>query len=554
MRSDVVKKGLERAPHRMLFNACGLTKEEQERPFIGVANSFNEIVPGHVNLDKITEAVKTGIRTAGGTPIEFGVIGICDGIAMGHEGMKYSLASRELIADSIESMAMAHAFDALVMVPNCDKIIPGMLMAAARLNIPAILVSGGPMLAGRYRGEEISFTKVMEGVGAVASGKMTVEELSKIEEVACPGCGSCAGMFTANSMNCLTEALGMGLPGNGTIPAVEAARIRLAKNAGAAIMNLLDKGIKPRDIMTSGAFENALGVDMALGCSTNTVLHVLAIAHEAGVQLDLDRFNELSGRTPHLCNLSPAENGHHLQDLDQAGGVQAVMNELLKHGMLAHPDSVTVTGKTVRENVSGREIERPDVIRSVDDPYHSQGGLAVLRGNIAQDGAVVKQSAVAEEVLKFSGPAVVFDSEDEATAAILGGKIAKGSVIVVRYEGPRGGPGMREMLYPTASVAGMGMVKDVALITDGRFSGASRGCSIGHVSPEAAEGGNIALIRDGDTIDVDIPGKTLNVRLSDAELQARRESWKPREPKVKGGYLVRYARNVTSAGTGAVVK
>ena len=554
MRSDAVKKGLERAPHRMLFNACGLTKAEQERPFIGVANSFNEIVPGHINLDKITEAVKAGIRTAGGTPIEFGVIGICDGIAMGHEGMKYSLASRELIADSIESMAMAHAFDALVMVPNCDKIIPGMLMAAARLNIPCILVSGGPMLAGTYKGEEISFTKTMEGVGAVAAGKMTMEELSKIEEVACPGCGSCAGMFTANSMNCLTEALGMGLPGNGTIPAVEAARIRLAKRAGDAIMNLLALDIKPLDIMTEGAFENALAVDMALGCSTNTVLHVLAIAHEAGVKLDLAKFNEISARTPHLCNLSPAENGHHLQDLDRAGGISAVMNELLKHGILKHPEAITVTGKTVKDNVSGREIERPEVIRSVEDPYHAEGGLAVLGGNIAQDGAVVKQSAVAEEVLKFSGPAVVFDGEDEATAAILAGKVARGSVIVVRYEGPKGGPGMREMLYPTASVAGMGMVKDVALITDGRFSGASRGCSIGHVSPEAAEGGNIALIKDGDIIDIDIPGKRINVRLSDEELSARRAQWKPRESRVKSGYLVRYARSVTSAGTGAVVE
>ena len=554
MRSDVVKKGVERAPHRMLFNACGLTKEEQERPFIGVANSFNEIVPGHVNLDKITEAVKAGIRTAGGTPIEFGVIGICDGIAMGHEGMKYSLASRELIADSIESMAMAHAFDALVMVPNCDKIIPGMLMAAARLNIPCILISGGPMLAGIYKGEEISFTKAMEGVGAVASGKMTVDELSQIEEVACPGCGSCAGMFTANSMNCLTEALGMGLPGNGTIPAVAAARIRLAKNAGVAIMNLFEKDIKPKDIMTPGAFENALAVDMALGCSTNTVLHVLAVAHEAGVKLYLDKFNEISARTPHLCNLSPAEQGHHLQDLDQAGGIQAVMNELLKHGILKHPNAVTVTGKTVGENVSGCEIQRPEVIRSVDNPYHAEGGLAVLRGNIAQDGAVVKQSAVAEEVLRFSGPALVFDSEDAATAAILGGKVAKGSVIVVRCEGPKGGPGMREMLYPTASVAGMGMVRDVALITDGRFSGASRGCSIGHVSPEAAEGGNIALIRDGDIIEIDIPGKTINVRLSDDELDARRKLWKAPEPRVKSGYLLRYARCVTSAGSGAVLE
>lgn len=554
MRSDVIKKGLERAPHRMLLNACGFTKEEQERPFIGVVNAFNEIVPGHVHLDEITDAVKAGVRMAGGTPIEFGIIGICDGIAMGHDGMKYSLASRELIADSIESMTIAHAFDGLVMVTNCDKIIPGMLMVAARLNIPSVVISGGPMLAGIYKGQDISFTKVMEGVGAVASGKMTEQELSEIEEVACPGCGSCAGMFTANSMNCLTEALGMGLPGNGTIPAVMAARVRLAKHAGMAIMHLLEKGIKPRDIMTPEAFENALAVDMALGCSTNTVLHVLAIAHEAGVKLDLDKFNEISERTPHLCNLAPAENGHHLQDLYEAGGIQAVMNELLKHGLLAAPDAITVTGKTVRENVSGQEIQRPDVIRTVENPYHAEGGLAILRGNLAQDGAVVKQSAVAPEVLKFSGPAQVFDSEDAATAAILGGKIVKGSVIVVRYEGPKGGPGMREMLYPTASVAGMGLVKDVALITDGRFSGASRGCSIGHVSPEAAEGGNIALIRDGDIIDIDIPAKQINVRLSDEELASRRKAWVAPEPKIKSGYLARYSRYVTSAGSGAVVK
>jgi dihydroxy-acid dehydratase len=554
MRSDVIKKGLERAPHRMLLNACGFTKEEQDRPFIGVANAFNEIVPGHVHLDKITEAVKAGVRMAGGTPIEFGVIGICDGIAMGHEGMKYSLASRELIADSIESMAIAHAFDGLVLVTNCDKIVPGMLMAAARLNIPSVVVSGGPMLAGVYRGQEISFTKVMEGVGAVASGRMTKEELSEIEEVACPGCGSCAGMFTANSMNCLTEALGMGLPGNGTIPAVMAARVRLAKQAGMAVMNLLEKGIKPRDIMTPQAFENAIAVDMALGCSTNTVLHILAIAHEAGVKLDLDKFNEISARTPHLCNLSPAENGHHLQDLYEAGGIQAIMNELLKHGLLAAPEAITVTGRTVRENVLGQEIKRPDVIRSVENPYHPEGGLAILRGNLAQDGAVVKQSAVDPEVLRFSGPARVFDSEDEATAAILGGKIEKGSVIVVRYEGPKGGPGMREMLYPTASVAGMGLVKDVALITDGRFSGASRGCSVGHISPEAAEGGNIALLKDGDIIDIDIPAKQINVRLSDEELASRRRVWTAPEPKVKTGYLARYSRYVTSAGSGAVVK
>jgi len=553
MRSDAVKKGLERAPHRMLFKALGFTDEEIERPLVGVANSANEIVPGHIHLDRIAEAVKAGVRMAGGMPVEFGVIGICDGIAMGHEGMKYSLASRELIADSVESMAMAHMFDALVLIPNCDKITPGMLMAAARLNIPAVVVSGGPMMAGLYKGTEISFTKVMEGVGAVASGRMTEAELSQIEEVACPGCGSCAGMFTANSMNCLTEALGMGLPGNGTIPAVKADRIRLAKQAGIAVMALLEKGISPRDIMTPEAFENALSVDMALGCSTNTVLHVLAIAYEAGVKLELDKFNEISARTPHLCSLSPG-GSHHLQDLDEAGGIPAVMNELMKHGLLAGPDAVTVTGKTVKENVGGREILRPDVIRTVENPYHAEGGLAVLKGNIAQDGAVVKQSAVGEDVLRFSGPARVFDLEDEATAAILGGRVAKGSVIVVRYEGPKGGPGMREMLFPTAAVVGMGLENEMALITDGRFSGASKGCSIGHISPEAAEGGNIALIRDGDIIDIDIPAKKIDVRLSDEELAARRRSWAAPEPKVKTGYAARYARSVASAGTGAIVR
>ena len=552
MRSDAVKKGLERAPHRTLFKAMGYTDEELNRPLIGVANSANEIIPGHIHLDKITEAVKAGIRMAGGTPIEFGVIGICDGIAMGHEGMKYSLASRELIADSIESMAMAHMFDGLAMVTNCDKIIPGMLMAAARLNIPSIVVSGGPMMAGLYKGSEISLSQVFEGIGGVAGGKMTEAELADIEETACPGCGSCAGMFTANSMNCLTEALGMGLPGNGTVPAVTGARIRLAKEAGMAVMNLIEKGIKPRDIMTPQAFENALAVDMALGCSTNTVLHVPAIAYEAGIEINLDKFNEMSDKTPHLCSLSPGGT-HHIQDLDQAGGVPAVMNELLKHGMLANPNAITVTGKTVKENIAGREIQRPDVIRTVKNPYHAQGGLAILRGNIAQDGGVVKQSAVAEEMLMFTGTAQVFDSEDDATAALLAGKVKKGSVIVIRYEGPKGGPGMREMLTPTATVVGMGLDKDVALITDGRFSGASRGGCIGHVSPEAAEGGNIALIKDGDTIDIDIPGRQLNLRVSDEELAVRRKNWKPREPKIKTGYLARYARCVTSGGTGAIV-
>lgn len=553
MRSDAVKKGVGRAPHRALFNAMGYTSEELAQPLIGVCNSANEIIPGHVHLHKITEAVKSGVRMAGGTPIEFGAIGICDGIAMGHEGMKYSLASRELIADSIESMAMAHMFDGLVLVTNCDKIIPGMLMAAARVNIPAVVVSGGPMMAGLYEGRDISLSQVFEGIGKVAAGTIDEDELTTIEEAACPGCGSCAGMFTANSMNCLTEALGMGLPGNGTIPAVSAARIRLAKQAGSAVMKLIEKDIKPRDIMTPQAFDNALAVDMALGCSTNTVLHVPAIAYEAGIDLDLDRFNMISARTPHLCSLSPG-GSHHIQDLDQAGGIPAVMAELAKHGKLTDLNAITATGKTVGENIAGKQILRPDVIRTVDNPYHAQGGLVILRGNIAQDGAVVKQSAVAEEVLKFSGPAIVFDSEDDATEAIMAGKIQKGLIVVIRYEGPKGGPGMREMLTPTATLAGMGMDKDVGLITDGRFSGASRGCSIGHVSPEAAEGGNIALIHDGDIIDVDIPGKQINVRLSDDELESRRKHWTAPEPRVKTGYLARYARCVTSAGNGAIVK
>lgn len=553
MRSDLVKKGLQRAPHRALFKAAGLTDEELSRPLIGVANSANEIIPGHIHLDKIAEAVKAGIRLAGGTPVEFGVIGICDGIAMGHQGMKYSLASRELVADSVESMAMAHPFDGMVLIPNCDKIIPGMLMAAARVNIPALLISGGPMMAGRYKGKDISFTQVMEGIGAVTGGSMTESELAEVEEAACPGCGSCAGMFTANSMNCLTEALGMGLPGNGTIPAVTAARIRLAKKAGMAIMNLVEKDIKPRDIMNLPAFENALAADMALGCSTNTVLHVPAIAHEAGIELDLDAFNKMSGKTPHLCSLSPG-GIHHMQDLDEAGGIPAVMNELMKNGMIANPDALTVTGKTVKENIKSREIARHDVIRSVSNPYHAEGGLAILRGNIAQDGAVVKQSAVDPEALVFSGVAMVFDCEDDATAAIIGGKVKSGSAVVIRYEGPKGGPGMREMLTPTATLVGMGLGKEVGLITDGRFSGASRGCCLGHVSPEAAEGGNIALIKDGDMIDIDIPGKTINVRVSDEELAERRKSWTAPEPRIKTGYLARYAKCVTSAGTGAVVK
>lgn len=553
MRSDAIKLGLERAPHRALLKAMGYTNEELQRPLIGVANSANEIIPGHIHLDKITEAVKAGIRHAGGTPVEFGVIGVCDGIAMGHTGMKYSLASRELVADSIETMAMAHMFDGLVLIPNCDKIIPGMLMAAARVNIPSVVVSGGPMMAGRYKGKDISLSQVFEGIGGVAGGKITEEELCSIEDNACPGCGSCSGMFTANSMNCLTEALGIGLPGNGTIPAVAAARIRLAKHAGMAVLKLVEQNVKPRDIMTADAFENALAVDMALGCSTNTVLHVPAIAYEAGIKLDLNYFNEISARIPHLCSLSPG-GSYHIQDLDQAGGVPAVMKVLYDAGLLKNPDVITVTGKTVKENIANASVYDTDVIRSVDNAYHAEGGLAVLNGNIAQQGGVVKQSAVAEEALVFSGPARVFDSEDEATAAIIGNKIAKGSVIVIRYEGPKGGPGMREMLTPTATVVGMGMDRDMALITDGRFSGASRGCSIGHISPEAAEGGNIALIQDGDIIDIDIPGKKIDVRLKNEELDERRKSWKAPEPKVKTGYLARYAKLVTSAGTGAIVK
>ncbi|MBI2844559.1 MAG: dihydroxy-acid dehydratase [Armatimonadetes bacterium] len=558
MRSDVVKKGLERAGHRSLFKAMGFTNEEIDRPLIGIANSANEIVPGHTDLHKITAAVKAGVRMSGGTPIEFATIGVCDGIAMGHEGMKYSLASREIIADSIEIMAKAHAFDALVLIPNCDKIIPGMLMAAARVNIPTIVVSGGPMMAGRFRGQDISLTQMFEGIGAVVSGNMREEDLAEMEESACPGCGSCAGMFTANSMNCLTEALGMGLPGNGTIPAVAAARIRLAKLAGMKIMELLEKGISARDIMTPTAFANALTVDMALGCSTNTVLHVPAIAREAGVNIALEELNEMSGRTPHLVTLSPAiadpETGlrYHIQDLDEAGGVPAVMAALLRRGLI-DGSAITATGKTVAENVSGAGIRRPDVIRD-EKPYHEEGGLAILFGNLAPAGAVVKQSAVEPKAWVFSGPARVFDGEDAAVAALLAKQIKKGEVIVIRGEGPKGGPGMREMLTATATVSGMGWGKDVALITDGRFSGATRGAAIGHVSPEAAEGGPIGLLRDGDLIKIDIPNKRIEVDLSDDELSRRRASWIPAAPAVRDGYLARYARSVTSANKGAIVE
>lgn len=559
MRSDVVITGLERAAQRGLLKAMGYTDDEIRRPWVGIANSWNEVVPGHIHLDKIAEAVKAGVRLAGGTPMEFGIIGVCDGLAMGHEGMRYSLVTRELIADSIECMAKAHAFDALVLIPNCDKIVPGMLMAAARINIPTVIVSGGPMMAGRYRGKDISVQQLFQGKGAIMAGKITEEDLAEMEERACPGCGSCAGMFTANSMNCVTEALGMGLPGNGTIPAVNAARIRLAKQAGIKVMELLDKNITPRDIMTPAAFANALAVDMALGCSTNTTLHVPAIAHEAGVKFELDSINEISARTPHLVTISPAmahpeeEVYHHLQDLDEAGGVLAVMKELSKKG-LVDLSVVTVTGKTLGENLENISILDHDVIRPIDNPYHEVGGLAILKGNLCPDGAVVKQAAVDPDVWVFEGRARVFESEDEAVAAIFDRKIEKGDVIVVRNEGPRGGPGMREMLTATAAVSGMGMEKDVALITDGRFSGASRGLCVGHVSPESASGGPIGLLRNGDIIVIDLPRKRMDVRLSDRELDARRSDWKAPEPRVKQGYLLRYARIVSSAAKGAIVE
>jgi dihydroxy-acid dehydratase len=549
MKSDAVKSGPERAPHRSLFKAMGYTDEELGRPIIGIANSANEIIPGHIHLDKIVEAVKAGVRLAGGTPVEFGTIGVCDGIAMGHEGMKYSLASREIIADSIEIMAKAHAFDALVLVPNCDKIVPGMLMAAARVDIPTIVISGGPMLAGRLNCENIDLNTVFEGVGAYNVGKLDGDALKEIEENACPGCGSCSGMFTANSMNCLTEVLGLGLPGNGTIPAVYAKRIRLAKEAGMKILELLEEDIRPSEILTLEAFMNALTVDMALGCSTNTALHLLAIAAEAGIELDLDLINEISAKTPHICHLRPS-GPYHVQDLDEAGGIPAIM-KVLAGADLLNLDNMTVTGKNLGENIADAQVLREDVIRPLDNPYHSEGGLAVLRGNIAPDGAVVKQSAVAPEMLRHTGPARVFDSEEEAVKAIFGNTIKKGDVIVIRYEGPKGGPGMREMLTPTSAVVGMGLDKDVALITDGRFSGATRGAAIGHISPEAMEGGTIGLLKDGDIIEIDIPAKKLNVRLSQEELDDRRIQWNPPESKVKGGYLARYSKMVTSAGKGA---
>lgn len=551
MYSDVVKKGAERVPQRSLFKAAGFTDEEIKRPLIGVVSAKNEVIPGHVHLDKIAEAVKAGVRMAGGTPIEFPAIGVCDGIAMGHTGMKYSLASRELIADSVESMTIAHGFDALVLIPNCDKIVPGMLMAAARLNKPAIVVSGGPMLSVCFKGEYRDFNTAMEAVGSYKAGKINEQELLEFENVACPSCGSCSGMFTANSMNCLSEVLGMALPGNGTIPAVYSERIRLAKEAGMKIMELLANDVKPRDIMVADAFYNALRVDMALGCSTNSMLHLPAIAHEAHVPISLDMANDISSVTPNLCHLAPAGH-HHVQDLYMAGGVQAVMNELAKKDLLKL-DIQTVTGKTVRENIQNCPVKDYDVIRPIDNPYSQTGGIAVLKGNLAPDGSVVKRSAVAKEMLSHEGPAKVYDSEDEAIAAIYAGKIEKGDVVVIRYEGPKGGPGMREMLSPTSAICGMGLDKDVALITDGRFSGATRGAAIGHVSPEAMEGGPIAFVKDGDMIEIDITKGILNVKVSEEEIEKRKENWKPNEPRIKTGYLRRYSKMVSSAIHGAVM-
>ena len=551
MRSDRMKTGLEKAPHRSLLKAMGLTAAEISRPLIGIANAKNEIIPGHIHLDKIGEAVKAGVRLAGGTPIEFGVIGVCDGLAMHHEGMKYSLASRELIADSIEVMAMAHPFDGLVLIPNCDKIIPGMLMAALRLNIPAIVISGGPMLAGTYQGRSVDLITVFEGVGAVRAGHLPEAELTALEDAACPGCGSCAGMFTANSMNCLSEALGLALPGNGTIPAVAAARYRLAKQAGMQIVDLVQRQLLPRQIATAAAFQNAMAVDMALGCSTNTVLHIPAIAHEAELDLPLDLFNRISERTPHICSLSPA-GPHHLEDLDRAGGVPAVMAQLLAAGLL-DGTPLTVTGRTVADNLAKARVLDPAVIRDLQHPYHAQGGIAILHGNLAPEGAVVKQSAVDPTMLRREGRARVFDSEEAASAAIMGNTIKPGEVIVIRYEGPKGGPGMREMLSPTAAIAGMGLDKDVALLTDGRFSGGTRGAAIGHISPEAAAGGPIALVQDGDLIVIDIPDKTITLKVDEAELQARRQQWQPPAPKIRRGYAYRYSRQVTSGSRGAIL-
>ena len=551
MNSDHVKKGMQQAPHRSLFNALGYTKEEMERPLVGIVSSYNEIVPGHMNLDKITQAVKMGVAMAGGTPVVFPAIAVCDGIAMGHTGMKYSLVTRELIADSTECMAKAHQFDALVMIPNCDKNVPGLLMAAARINVPTVFVSGGPMLAGHVDGRKRSLSSMFEAVGAYEAGKMTAEKVEEYVNKVCPTCGSCSGMYTANSMNCMTEVLGMGLQGNGTIPAVYSERIRLAKHAGMKGMELLKNNVRPSDIMTKKAFLNCLTVDMALGCSTNTMLHLPAIAHEAGVELNMDIANEISAKTPNLCHLAPA-GPTYMEDLNEAGGVYAVMNELSKKGLL-YEDQITVTGKTVGENIKDVRNLNPEVIRPIDNPYMAQGGIAVLKGNIAPDTGIVKQSAVVPEMMVHEGPARVFDCEEDAIKAIKGGDIVPGDVVVIRYEGPKGGPGMREMLNPTSAIAGMGLGDSVALITDGRFSGASRGASIGHVSPEAAVGGPIALIEEGDIIKIDIPNNSLNVDVTDEELAKRKEKWQPREPKITDGYLRRYAALVTSGNRGAVL-
>lgn len=550
MRSDLVKKGPTRSAHRTLFSAMGYSADDLKKPLVGIVNAFNEIIPGHIHLRTIADAAKLGVAAAGGTPIEFPAIGVCDGIAMGHPGMKFSLASRELIADSIEAMATAHAFDGLVLIPNCDKIVPGMLMAAARLNIPCIVVSGGPMLAGNYKGRVVDLSTTFEAAGKYVAGKMTEEELHDLEAHACPGCGSCSGLFTANSMNSLTEVLGMGLPGNGTIPAAYiGARVALAKKAGNVIMDLIEKDIKPRDILTKEAFENAITVDMGIGGSSNTVLHLTAIAHEAGISLPAQLFDEISAKTPYITKLSPA-GVHHMQDLNEAGGISAVMHELSKKGLI-HLDAMTVTG-TIGDRIKDAEILRPDVIRSVDDPYRKTGGIAILKGNICPDNAVVKESAVQEDMLVYKGTAKCFNSEEEAIEAITGGKIKDGDVVVIRYEGPKGGPGMREMLNPTAVIAGMGL--KVALITDGRFSGATRGACIGHVSPEAMAGGPIAYIEDGDIIDIDIPARKLDVLVSDEEMAKRKAAWVKPEPKVKTGYLSRYAKLTTSANTGAVLE
>ena len=552
MRSDAVKTGTQQAPHRSLFNALGMTKEEMERPLVGIVCSYSEIVPGHMNLDKIAQAVKLGVAMAGGTPVMFPAIAVCDGIAMGHIGMKYSLVTRDLIADSTEAMALAHQFDALVMIPNCDKNVPGLLMAAARINVPTVFVSGGPMLAGHLNGHKTSLSSMFEAVGAYAAGKLTEEGLTECENKTCPTCGSCSGMYTANSMNCLTEVLGMGLKGNGTIPAVYSERIRLAKHAGMQVMEMYRRNIRPRDIMTKEALLNALTVDMALGCSTNSMLHLPAIAHEIGWDFDISFANEISAKTPNICHLAPA-GPTYMEDLNEAGGVYAVMNELNKKGLL-HTECMTVTGKTVGENIKDCVNLNPEVIRPIDNPYSTTGGLAVLRGNLAPDGSVVKRSAVVAEMMVHEGPARVFDCEEDAIAAIKGGKIVEGDVVVIRYEGPKGGPGMREMLNPTSAIAGMGLGSSVALITDGRFSGASRGASIGHVSPEAAVGGPIALVEEGDIISINIPELKLELKVSDEELAARKAKWQPREPKVTTGYLARYAAMVTSGNRGAILE